>query len=94
MHPLTISVTHLHHLFYHRGGSQGILRFNYFYIKFEWQMLKTFSALVDCLNTIPQASTEITFINYRMTSLINCHIIAYTFFSLAIPFSYLTDPGV
>lgn len=53
VHPLTISVTHLHLFFYHRGGSPGILRFNYFYIKFDWQVLETFSALVDCLNTIP-----------------------------------------
>lgn len=26
-------------LFYHRGGIQGVLRFNYFYITFDWQML-------------------------------------------------------
>lgn len=31
------------------------MRFNYFYTKFDWQTLKTLSALVDCFNVIPEA---------------------------------------
>lgn len=55
MHPHTISVTHLHLSFITEVGTRAILRFNYFYVEFDWQILKNFSALVYCFNTIPKA---------------------------------------
>lgn len=54
VHPLTISVTHLHLSFITEVGARAILSFNYFYIEFGRQILKTFTALVYCLKKIPQ----------------------------------------
>lgn len=70
---LIISTAHLHLSLSQRR--QRTLRVNYFYIRFDWQMLKIFL----CIGRFPRLRSGITLINLILT-LINCHIPAYACF--------------
>lgn len=79
MHSLTICVTHLHLSFITEVGGRACSDLITFPLSLTGRCSEPTLLWWIVSVCAPWQRVEITFINYRMTSLINCHITAYVF---------------
>lgn len=78
VYPFTISATHLHLSFITEVGAGAFPSLITFTLTLTGRCLKVFVAS-NIVTVFPRQSMEIVVINYSMSSLINCRIVAYFF---------------